>query len=164
MSSNWPFHFTDSLFETSFTTEVKESVSTSFVLLESFPRSSSGFINCLLLNVRSVRNKINGFSALLLMDSFDIVATTETWLNNDFSDSELQVFLDGFRTYLHKFNDTGISDLIITGDFNFSHIDWSTISPTNLNSQVESFCDILDDFFSYQNEWVCYLSLFNHWL
>ena len=57
-----------------------------------------------------------------------------------------KVLLDGFRTYLHKFNDTGISDLIITGDFNFSQIDWSTISPTNLNSQVESFCDILNGF------------------
>ncbi|XP_068692770.1 uncharacterized protein [Montipora foliosa] len=157
--------------------------------------------------MRSLRNNINDLSALLLMDSFDIVAMTETWLNDDFSDSELQldgynifrseranrrgggvllainsrlscnrrydleiegvemlvceihtsgsrclifsvsyrppnadeVFLDGFRTFLHKFNGIGISDLIIAGDFNFPHIDWSTISPTNLNTQVESF-------------------------
>ena len=62
-----------------------------------------------------------------------------------------EVFLaDGFRTFLHKFNDIGISDLIITGDFNFPHIDWSTISPTYLNTQVESFCDILNDFFLIQ--------------
>ena len=53
-----------------------------------------------------------------------------------------EVFLDGFRTFLHKFNDIGIFDLIITGDFNFPHIDWSAISPTYLNTQVESFCDI----------------------
>ena len=58
--------------------------------------------------------------------------------------------MDGFRTFLHKFNDIGISDLIITGDFNFPHIDWSTISPTYLNTQVESFCDILNDFFLIQ--------------
>ena len=103
MSSDWPFHFTDSFFETSFTTEVKESVSTSFVLLESFPRSSNGFINYLLLNVRNLRNKINDLSALLLMDSFDIVATTETLLNNDFSDSELQ--LDGYNIFrFHRAN------------------------------------------------------------
>ena len=47
--------------------------------------------------MRSLRNKINDLSALLLMDSFDIVATTETWLNNDFSDSELQ--LDGYNIF-----------------------------------------------------------------
>ena len=51
----------------------------------------------LLLNVRSLRNKINDLSALLLMDSFDIVAMTETWLNDDFSDSELQ--LDGYNDF-----------------------------------------------------------------
>ena len=58
--------------------------------------------------------------------------------------------MDGFRTFLHKFNDIGISDLIITGDFNFPHIDWSTISLMYLNTQVESFCDILNDFFLIQ--------------
>ena len=59
-------------------------------------------------------------------------------------------FLGRVQDLSHKFNDTGISDLIITGDFNFPHIDWSTISPTNLNTQVESFCDILNDFFLIQ--------------
>ena len=58
--------------------------------------------------------------------------------------------MDGFRNFLHKFNDIGISDLIITGDFNFPHIDWSTISLMYLNTQVESFCDILNDFFLIQ--------------
>ena len=61
-----------------------------------------------------------------------------------------EVFLDGFRTFLHKFNGIGISDPIITGDFNFPHIDWSTLTPTNLNTQVESFCDILNDSFLIQ--------------
>ena len=35
-----PFNFTDLFFETSFSTEVKESASTLFVPLDSFPRSS----------------------------------------------------------------------------------------------------------------------------
>ena len=47
--------------------------------------------------MRSPRNTINDLSALLLMDSFDIVAMTETWLNDDFSDSELQ--LDGYNDF-----------------------------------------------------------------
>ena len=93
----WPFNLTDSFFETSFSTELNVSSSTSFVPLDSFPRSSNGFINCLLLNVRSLRNKINDLSALLLMDSFDIVAMIETWFNDDFSDSELQ--LDGYTIF-----------------------------------------------------------------
>ena len=37
-------------------------------------------------------------------------------------------FLGRVQDLSHKFNDTGITDLIITGDFNFPHIDWSTIS------------------------------------
>ena len=93
----WPFNFTDLFFETSFSPEVKERASTSFVPLDSFPRSSNGFINCLLVNVRSLRNKIDDLSVLLLMDSFDVVAMTETWLNDDFSDSELQ--LDGYNDF-----------------------------------------------------------------
>ncbi|PFX12457.1 hypothetical protein AWC38_SpisGene23584 [Stylophora pistillata] len=50
-----------------------------------------------MLNVRSPRNKIDDVTALLLMDSFDIVALTETWLSDDFSDSELQ--LDGYNNF-----------------------------------------------------------------
>ncbi|XP_068716163.1 uncharacterized protein [Montipora foliosa] len=192
----WPFKFTDSFFETSFSTELNViSSSTSFVPVDSLPRSSNGFINYLLLNVRSLLSKINDLSALPLIDSFDIVAMTETWLNDDFSDSELQrdgynifgfdranrrgggvllainprlscnrrcdldlgvemlvlkfilgaqdvsyfqfstdpnadeIFLDGFRAFLHKFNGFGISDLIITAN--------------EVNSSVESFQDLL---------------------
>ena len=61
-----------------------------------------------------------------------------------------EAFLDGFRTFLRRFNGIGISDLIITGDFNFPHIDWSTVSPTNLDTQAEYFCDILNDSFLIQ--------------
>ena len=51
-----------------------------------------------------------------------------------------EAFLDGFRTFLHKFNGIGISDLVITGgDFNFPHIDWSTTSPTNSDAQLNLF-------------------------
>ena len=57
-------------------------------------------------------------------------------------------FLGRVQDLSHKFNDTGITDLIITGDFNFPHIDWSTISLIYLNTQVESFCDILTFFLS----------------
>ena len=73
------------------------SSSTSFVPGDSIPRSSNDFINCLLLNVRSLRDKINDLSALLSMDYFDIVAMTETWLDDDFIDSELQ--LDGCNIF-----------------------------------------------------------------
>ena len=93
---DWPFNFTDSFFETSFST-LKVSLPASFVPVDSLPHSSNGFINRLLLNVMSLRHKINDFLALLLMDSLDIVAMTETWLNNDFSDSELQV--DGYNIF-----------------------------------------------------------------
>ena len=59
-------------------------------------------------------------------------------------------FLGRVQDLSHKFNETGITDLIITGDCNFPHIDWSTISPTNLNTQVDCFCDILNDLFLIQ--------------
>ena len=47
--------------------------------------------------MRSLRSKIDDLSALLWMDSFDVVAMTETWLNDDFSDSELQ--FDGYNDF-----------------------------------------------------------------
>ena len=68
----WPFHFTDSFSETSFYTELNASSLSSFVPVDSLPRSSTGFINCLVLNARSLRNKINDLSALLLMDTLTL--------------------------------------------------------------------------------------------
>ena len=60
-------------------------------------------------------------------------------------------FLDGFRTFLHKFNGIGISDVVITtGVSNFPHIGWSATSMTNSDTQVESFCNILQDSFLMQ--------------
>ncbi|PFX27360.1 hypothetical protein AWC38_SpisGene7932 [Stylophora pistillata] len=89
----WPFNFTDSFFESSFSTGQNVSLS-SDVSAESSPHSANGFSKCLLLNTRSIRNKINDLNALLLMDSFDIVALTETWLDNEFDDRDLH--LEGY--------------------------------------------------------------------
>ena len=62
---------------------------------------SSSFTNnlpkCLLLNVRSIRNKIDEFQALLSMDSFDVIALTETWLDANFEDKELG--LEGYNIF-----------------------------------------------------------------
>lgn len=53
----------------------------------------------LLLNVHSIRNKIDGdVQTLLLMDDFDIIALTETWLEENFGDREL-LHLDGCNTF-----------------------------------------------------------------
>ena len=57
---------------------------------------------------------------------------------------------DRFRTFLHKFNGTGLSDVVITGVYNFPDIGWSTTSMTNSDTQVESFCNILKDSFLMQ--------------
>ena len=66
-------------------------------------------------------------------------------------DMDKVTFSDGFRTFLHKFNGTGISDVVITtGVSNFPHIGWSTTSMTNSDTQVESFCNILKDSFLMQ--------------
>ena len=79
----WPFNFTDSFFESSFST--RQNVSLSSVSAESFPRSANGSSKCLLLNTRTICNKINDLNALLLMNSSDIIALTETWLDGDSS-------------------------------------------------------------------------------
>ena len=86
----WPFNFNDSFFESSPSTESGLNLSSSSNDV-SAGCSSSGFSKCLLLNTRSVRNKIFDVEALLLTDPFDIVALTETWLNNDIDDRELHL-------------------------------------------------------------------------
>ena len=55
-----------------------------------------------------------------------------------------------FESFLDKFAATGVSNLIITGDFNFPHINWSTGSPNTTDNLTESFCNILDDHFLMQ--------------
>ena len=55
-----------------------------------------------------------------------------------------------FESFLDKFAATDVSNLIITGDFNFPHINWSTGSPNITDNLTESFCNILDDHFLMQ--------------
>ena len=59
-------------------------------------------------------------------------------------------FLVCFESFLDKFAATDVSNLIITGDFNFPHINWSTGSPNITDNLTESFCNILDDHFLMQ--------------
>ena len=59
--------------------------------------STNNLPKCLLLNVRSNRNKIDEFQALLSMDSFDVIALTETWLDVNFEDKELG--LEGYNIF-----------------------------------------------------------------
>ena len=59
--------------------------------------SCNGFPKCLLLNIRSLRNKIEDLHALLLTDSFDVTILTKTWLDEDFHYGELH--LDGYNIF-----------------------------------------------------------------
>ena len=51
--------------------------------------SSPKNLRCLLLNARSLRNKVLDLQALLLEDYFLVIAITETWLDSSFMDFEL---------------------------------------------------------------------------
>lgn len=89
-----PSNFTDSFFEASHTTDDLLTDDNSEV---STTNRTNSFPKCLLVNTRSVHNKVFYLQALLLMDSFHIVAITETWLDSDFGDHELLV--DGFNIF-----------------------------------------------------------------
>ena len=54
--------------------------------------------------------------------------------------------------FLDKVSRTGLSNLIITGDFNFPHIDWFTGRPLRYDPSTEEFCNLLDDFFLIQKK------------
>lgn len=150
------------------------------------------------------------------MDDFDIIALTETWLDENFDDRELhldgynifrrdrrgrgggvllatklylpcirrydlevdaemvacqittsasqhllfsvfyrppnagEAFLESFKNFLDVTSNTGVTDVVITGDFNFPCVDWSTGSATVADNLTESFCEILDDNFLIQ--------------
>jgi len=58
--------------------------------------------------------------------------------------------LTQFREFLDKYSGTGLSNLVVTGDFNFPHIDWNLGCPTKPDPETEDFCSILDDFFLVQ--------------
>ena len=55
--------------------------------------------------------------------------------------------MEEFRKFLNNASKTGIADLVITGDFNFPYVDWSTCLPTTAGFLTETFCEILDDYF-----------------
>ena len=61
-----------------------------------------------------------------------------------------ELFLSQFREFLVKHPGTGLSNLVVTGDFNFPHIDWNLGCPTKPDPETEYFCNILDDFFLVQ--------------
>ena len=52
-------------------------------------QSSPKNLRCVLLNARSLRNKVLDLQALLLEDYFPMIAITETWLDSSFLDFEL---------------------------------------------------------------------------
>ena len=189
---SFPFNFTDSFFEEPVTSE--EAPVT--ITLESNPTDNvttgrqSLFPKVLVLNARSIRNKVFDLQALLLTDCVDIIALTETWLDDNFLDSELHLndynifrkdrsnrrgggvllaikdqiscihrtdletesemlaleiypnptcsillevfyrppnadesFLADFRYFLDKYSGTGLTNLVVVGDFNFPNID-----------------------------------------
>ena len=226
-----PFNFSDSFFEptvsadnvgTSMISTASENgnpstFSSAFSLTRHInARPSNDCIKCLLLNVRSIRYKIHDLQTLLLMDDFDIIALTETWLDENFDDRELhlddynifrrdrrgrgggvllatklylpcirrydlevdaemvvcqittsasqhllfsvfyrppnagEAFLESFKNFLDVTSNTGVTDVVITGDFNFPCMDWSTGSATVTDNLTESFCEILDDNFLIQ--------------
>lgn len=47
-------------------------------------------------------------------------------------------FLDEFSRFFKKASGTGIAELIITDDFNFPCVYWSTGSPTTLDNLAET--------------------------
>ena len=91
-----PFKFTDSFFEASCGSDGFD-VSSNEENQTSTANSRNSFPKCLVLNARSLRNKIFDLQALLLVDVFDVVAVTETWLDSNFGDHEL--LMDDFNIF-----------------------------------------------------------------
>ena len=59
--------------------------------------SRDSFPKCLAFNARSLHNKVLDLQALLLVDFFDVVTITETWLDSNFGDHEL--LMAGFNIF-----------------------------------------------------------------
>jgi len=55
----------------------------------SFHDKKSDFLNCILFNSRSVKNKLNELKLLLLSEIDDLMFIVETWLNDTVSDGIL---------------------------------------------------------------------------
>ena len=58
--------------------------------------------------------------------------------------------LTKFRDFANKYSRTGLSNLVVTSDFNYPNIDWNLGCPVVSNPDTEEFCNILDDFFLIQ--------------
>ena len=50
-----------------------------------------------------------------------------------------ELFLSQFREFLVRYSRTGLSNLVVTGDFNFPHIDWNLGCPTKSDPETEDF-------------------------
>ena len=175
--------------------------------------------------MRSIHYKTNDLQTLLLMDDFNSIALTETWLIENFDDRELQLdgynifrhdrggpvavfllatklylpcirhcdhevhaemvacqitttasqhllfsvfyrpqnageaFLESFKNFLGAASNTGVTDVVITGYFNFPCAAWSTGLATVADNLTEFFCEILDDHFLTQTNH--YITRFN---
>jgi len=49
-----------------------------------------------------------------------------------------------------KYSETGLSNLVVTGDLNFPHVDWNLGCPTKPDPKTKDFCNILYDLFLVQ--------------
>ena len=64
-------------------------------------------------------------------------------------------FLIQFKEFLDCYSNTGLTNLIVTGDFNFPHINWITGCALNSDHKTGEFCNLLDDFFSDSEKSFC---------
>lgn len=58
-----------------------------------------------------------------------------------------EVFLEEFRRFFNNVFIFGVVDNIIFGDFNFFSVDWFIGLLIIVDSLIEVFCEIFDDFF-----------------
>ena len=50
-------------------------------------------------------------------------------------------FLADFRYFLDKYSGTGLTNLVVVGDFNFPNIDWNLGCPTGSDPETVEFCN-----------------------
>ena len=84
-----------------------------------------GYLNCRVLNARSIVNKRLDLGALLISENLDVVAITETFLSEDILDSEL-VDETAFTIYRQDLNGHGGGIMLVLWS------DLSTVRRTDL--------------------------------
>ena len=88
--TNWISTFNPSAFKIVRSDDVETNPGDEVVNISSSNAGSSPkSLRYLLLNARSLRNKVLDLQALLLEDYFPLIAITETWLDSSFMDFEL---------------------------------------------------------------------------